>query len=289
MKKRITRPRSLLLVAVLAVVAAVCTVSTANAASSARAAPHEPAVSTAPCNFTQSLQTCESADPSVAYYDTAHNASHCTFVFDITWGDNSGTTKKTITHPTNGHHLVATHLYAAGVYAITVKPRTTSGTCTATSSVHTFTLVSSTSAYNCSCVTYVRDTLASQGITLKGGPSTASGYTEKWMSKHGWRRVVPPNNGTIPAGGKPMVMVWDAKKKGAFGDGHMAIVVTDWSGTYLGAIGKSPWYNYQTKQWNISVLQDDWAADPSTCTPAQHFFTGTSWGNLDGVNFYVPD
>lgn len=288
MKRLITRPSSLLLVVALAVVAAMCTVSTANAASSARAAPHEPAASTAPCSFTESIQTCASYDPSVAYYDSANNASHCTFVFDIAWGD-GGSTTKTVTDPTDGHHLVATHLYAAGVYTITVTPKVTAGTCTTTNSAHTFTLVSSTSAYNCSCVTYVRDTLASQAIKLDGGPGGASGYTEQWMSKHHWRRVVPPNNGTIPDGGKPMVMVWDAYTKGATSaDGHMAIVVTDWSRTHLGASGKSPWYNSQTKQWNITVLQDDWSADPINCTPAQHSFTGTNWGNLYGVNFYVP-
>jgi hypothetical protein len=37
-----------------------------------------------------------------------------------------------------------------------------------------------------------------------------------------------------------MVMVWDANQKGAFGAGHMAIVVTDWARTHLGASGKSP-------------------------------------------------
>ena len=70
MKRHIVRPRSLVLVVVLAVVAAMCTVSTANAASSANAAPHEPAVSSGQCSFVRSISTCESTDPTVAYYDS---------------------------------------------------------------------------------------------------------------------------------------------------------------------------------------------------------------------------
>lgn len=148
-----------------------------------------------------------------------------------------------------------------------------------------------TDPYGCSCVTYVRKTLAAQGVILDGGPSTAGGYQESWMDAHGWHRVVPPNNGTIPDGGKPEIVVWDPNQHGASPDGHMAIVVTTWSRSVLGASGESPWYNYSTKVWNITVLQDDWTEDPSTCTPAQHLFNNPSqgWGNLYGVNFYVPN
>lgn len=142
MKRLKTRPRSLLLVAALAVVAALCTASTANAASSASAAPHEPAASSVQCNFVLTLETCESTDHTVGYYDTpTGDTSHCTFVFNITWGD-GGSTTRTQTDPTAGHHLVAEHTYAApGVYTITVIPQVTVGTCTATSSVHTFMLL----------------------------------------------------------------------------------------------------------------------------------------------------
>lgn len=143
--------------------------------------------------------------------------------------------------------------------------------------------------YNCSCVTFVRDVLAAQGVMLDGGPATAGQYQEKWMDTHGWHRVIPPNNGTIPDGGEPMVAVWDDNQHGAGPDGHMAIVVTAWSREHLGASGRSPWYNYSTKMWNITVLQDDWSTDPQPCTPAQHLFDSPPWGNLYGVNFYVPD
>jgi Peptidase A4 family len=98
--------------------------------------------SSTPCNFTLSLKTCKSTDPTVSYTSNATgDTSHCTFVFNITWGD-GGSTTKTETDPTDGHHLMGDHKYAApGVYAIKVKVKTTAGTCTATSSVHAFTLL----------------------------------------------------------------------------------------------------------------------------------------------------
>ena len=141
MKRLITRSRSLVLVAVLAVVAAMCTVSTANAASSTSAAPREPAASSTKCNFVESLQTCESTDPTVSYTDNAYGkTSGCTFVFSIAWGD-GGATTETVTDPTDGPHLLATHSYAGpGVYTITVTVQVTAGNCTGTNSVHTFTL-----------------------------------------------------------------------------------------------------------------------------------------------------
>jgi CHAP domain/Fibronectin type III domain len=141
MNRLITRPRSLLLVAVLAVVAAMCTVPTAHAASSASVVPRGPAASSTQCNFVESLQTCESTDPTVSYTDNAYgNTSGCTFVFSITWGD-GGATTETVTDPTDGPHLLATHTYAGpGVYTITVTVQVTAGNCTGTNSVHTFTL-----------------------------------------------------------------------------------------------------------------------------------------------------
>jgi hypothetical protein len=142
MEKIITRSRSLLLVVALAVVAAMCTIPTAHAASSSSVAPRGPAASGKPCNFVLSLQTCESTDSTVAYYDSpTGNILNCTFVFDVTWGD-GGSATRTLTDPHAGHNLVAEHTYAGpGVYTITVTVTVTAGTCTGTNSVHTFTLL----------------------------------------------------------------------------------------------------------------------------------------------------
>jgi hypothetical protein len=92
------------------------------------------------------VKTCASTDPTVSYTDNAYgNTSDCTFVFGITWGDNSGTTTITVTDPTDGPHLLATHRYAgARVYTITVNVQVTAGNCTGNNSVHTFTLTSPT-------------------------------------------------------------------------------------------------------------------------------------------------
>jgi hypothetical protein len=141
MKRHIARSRSLVLVVVLAVVAALCTVSTAKAASSASAAPHEPATSSKQCNFVKSLNSCESTDPTVAYYDSpSGNILNCTFLFDVTWGG-GGSSTKTLTDPPAGHNLVGEHTYTEpGVYTITVTVTVTAGPCTATDSTHTFKL-----------------------------------------------------------------------------------------------------------------------------------------------------
>ena len=73
--------------------------STANATSSARTAPHQQSAASAPCAFVLSLQTCESTNPTAAYYDTPHgNVSNCTFAFDVRWGD-GGDTPTTLTNP----------------------------------------------------------------------------------------------------------------------------------------------------------------------------------------------
>jgi hypothetical protein len=139
---------------------------------------------------------------------------------------------------------------------------------------------------DCSCVTYVRDALAAHAVNLPGGPGTAGGYQETWMDQHGWHRVVPPGSGTIPSGGKAMVMVWDANKKSAYGDGHMAIVATAWAQQAgLTQSGLDPWYNSSSEKWNIKVLQEDWPV--GQCGVTQTTFTG--WGDLDGINFYIPN
>jgi hypothetical protein len=116
--------------------------SSASAGRMSAATSQGPGASDTPCNFMLTLKTCQSTDPAVAYYDHATgDTSHCTFVFKITWGDGHSTTK-TVTDPTAGSHLVAKHNYAApAAYTIKVTPRVTAGTCTATSSVHTFTLL----------------------------------------------------------------------------------------------------------------------------------------------------
>ena len=143
MKRLIARSRSLALVVALTMIAAMCTASTASAASSASVEARAPAASNTECSFVHSIQTCESTDPTAAYYDSpTGNVTNCTFVFNVTWGDRSGSTTKTITNPSASHHLVGEHTYKGpGVYTITVTVTVTVGTCTATNSVHTFTLV----------------------------------------------------------------------------------------------------------------------------------------------------
>ncbi len=119
----------------------------ANAGQTSTVALSAPTAPSTPCNFTESLPTCESTDPTVAYYDTVTgNPADCTFVFDVAWGDGASTTT-TVTNPVAGsHNLVGEHTYAdPGTYTITVSPQVTAGTsCTATSSVHTFTLLAPT-------------------------------------------------------------------------------------------------------------------------------------------------
>jgi hypothetical protein len=295
MKKRFAGSKALLTVVVLAVVAAMCTVSKAGAAPSGSAAGISYAaslapVSDSPCNFVPT-QTCTSSDPivtdDVRYYgDTAG----CTFVWSVAWGDGDSKTGITMTDPADGYTVLAQHTFAAaGVFSIKVTGKVTAGTCTAIGGTHTFTLTSP--LYECSCVLYVRDALAAQGVTLPGGPAYAYQYTTAEMQALGWSHVALPGNGTIPDGDMPMVMVWGTNTHGAFGEGHMAIVVNAWARVHLGATGKSPWYDYSTKRWNITVLQDDWSEDPSLCSPAQHLFNNAyqDWGNLYGINFYVPE
>jgi hypothetical protein len=294
MYKLIVRPTGKLAAAALAATVAMCALSPVRAAPTGRipgvgtagSAGH-PNAASAPaqeCTDLHSL-SCQSTDPIVAIYIYYHgDTSHCTFVWNVAWGDGDKSKHLVATDPPDGAVLLAQHTFAkAGTYSIVITGTVTAGNCTATGFTFTFKL---TNPYECSCVTYVRDNLAAQGIDLPGGPATASGYTEKWMRAHDWSRVKPPNNGAIPDASKPMVIVWDANEKGASGAGHMAIIVDAWSRKHLSASGKSPWYDRATKKWNITVLQDDWSTDPSTCTPARHLFD--SWGDLYGVNFYVP-
>jgi hypothetical protein len=307
MNKLFARSRVLLAIVALATSAAMCTVSTARAAtptagadgvsigaSHSRAASAASASSTTQCVLDPS-QTCKSTDPTVevnVYYQG--DTSECLYLFKVSWGDGNISQIDVIGPPSNSFQHLGQHTYSTpGNYTITVSTAGSPG-CPGNLWTDEFDLLApapapATTNYHCSCVTYVRDVLAAHGVQLDGGPTTAGEYQEKWMDAHGWHRVIPPNNGTIPDGGKPMVMVWDAGQKGAFGSGHMAIVVTSWSREHLGASGRSPWYNYETRQWNITVLQDDWKTDPQQCTPAQHLFSGQQWGNLYGVNFYVPD
>ena len=148
MEKRFARPRGLLAIVALAITASMCIVSPAHAGSAASlgrlstVAPRGTAASSAPCNFVLSLTTCESTDPNVTYTSNAHgDTSNCTFVFAVSWGD-GGSSTNVQTDPTVGPHLIGTHKYAApGTYTITVNVQLTAGTCTATNSVHTFTLL----------------------------------------------------------------------------------------------------------------------------------------------------
>lgn len=106
----------------------------------------------------------------------------------------------------------------------------------------------------CSCVTYVRSQTG-----LAGGPATAAGYTERVMNSMGYRKVLPQTGA---------ILVWDAWQKGAYGDGHMAII-------------NSAYYNYSMKKWVITVRHVNWLG---RCDPHADTFY---WGDLYGVNAYV--
>jgi hypothetical protein len=141
------RVRLSLAVAMLLFVGLAATGYPAHAASPAStgrmsAAASNGASSSTPCNFKLSLKTCESTDPNISYTSHAYgNTSQCTFVFKINWGDGQSTTK-TETDPPDGNSLIGEHTYVAQqAYTIGVKISTTAGTCTAKSSVHTFTLL----------------------------------------------------------------------------------------------------------------------------------------------------
>ena len=117
------------------------------------------------------------------------------------------------------------------------------------------------SAYNCSCVLYVRSQTG-----LPGGPASAADYTERQMNAFGYRRVLPQVGA---------IFVWDRWQKGARGDGHMALI-------------NSAGYNNQTKKWVISVRHVNWAGN---CDVSQTTFglpgDPINWGDLYGVNAYV--
>jgi hypothetical protein len=283
MNRLIARSRALLVIVVLATAAAMCTVSTAHAAAPAVAA--SPA---AQCVLDPVL-SCQSTNPTVVldvYYPA--DQTGCLYTFYIYWGDGKLTQLDVLSPPSNSWALLAQHTYSTPrEYTITVSVSASVG-CQGNDWTDDFAyLAPAPTNYQCSCVLYVRDTLLAQGIKLAGGPGTAAGYTQSKMHHLGWSHVRLQNNGTFPDGNQPMVAVWDAGAKGADkGAGHMAIVVNAWAREWLGAKGKSPWYNYRTKQWNITVMQVDWPT--GACAPAGHVFTGPAWGNLYGVNFYVP-
>lgn len=123
-----------------------------------------------------------------------------------------------------------------------------------------------------SCVLYVRSRTG-----LPGGRDHAAEYTEQFMKTLGWYRVVPPGNGSIPAAGGVMVM--DAGKKYADSqDGHMAFVRSD------------PTYDYKNQLWTVSVDQANWICcriDTNYTFTGRDSNTGVTWGDLDGINFYL--
>lgn len=117
-------------------------------------------------------------------------------------------------------------------------------------------------ADSCNCVYYVRNRTG-----LCGGAGTAAGYTERFMNGQNYVRV-SPRAGAI--------MVWDANKKCATSAGHIAIV-------------RSAAYNSRTRKWEIRVDHANWGGCgirtnhlvTSSCSSA-------NWGDLYGINFYVP-
>jgi hypothetical protein len=150
MKRLITRPRSLVLVAVLAVVAAMCTASTVHAASTTAgiraAASHAMAASDTPCTINYQATTCQSANPTVTVdnYFTGDQTG-CSYVSAVTWGDGQSTTNVTYSDPGDGYDLLGNHTYkTATTYTISVTLQLTAGTCTANSFTAQFTLLSPT-------------------------------------------------------------------------------------------------------------------------------------------------
>lgn len=151
MKKHFCRSTGLLAIAVLLIIAAMSTVSTAYAAApgtggmagtrTAAATPSATATN-APCSFLPA-QTCKSTNPTVAlniyYYG---DASACTFVWDVNWGDGDSSPNLTVTDPADGYVLLANHTYyaAAGTHAIAVTGQVTSGNCTTNNFTVKFTL-----------------------------------------------------------------------------------------------------------------------------------------------------
>ena len=107
----------------------------------------------------------------------------------------------------------------------------------------------------CSCVIYVRNRTG-----LTGGVGAAADYTEAVMWSKGYRRVLPT------AGA---ILVWDRNQKGAWGDGHMALV-------------RSARYDGSLRQWVVSVDHANWGNTRCTIRTSTFY-----WGNLYGVNAYV--
>ena len=149
MKRRITRPRSLVLVVALAVIAAMCTVSTAHAASPGGGAgglhptsSHATAASDTPCSFVPSL-TCQSTDRTIALnIDYYGEQSGCTYAWHVDWGDGNSQ-DFTVTEPADDYVFLANHTYSTTprTYTITVTGQVTVGTCTANPFTAQFTLL----------------------------------------------------------------------------------------------------------------------------------------------------
>lgn len=119
------------------------------------------------------------------------------------------------------------------------------------------------SCQDCSCVYYV---LCRTG--LPGGPNDAADYTESVMKSMGYRRVIPRSNA---------IMVWDRGAKCANAQsGHMSLV-------------RRAVYNTATKKWNITVDDANWNPCQVTTGRVLKSSPCADWGNLYGVNFYVPN
>ena len=82
------------------------------------------------------------------------------------------------------------------------------------------------------------------------------------MKGFGYVRVLPRTGA---------ILIWDAKKHGAFADGHMAIVNSAGYDRYA-----------RHPKWKITVRHVNWPE--GHCDVSKTSFV---WGNLDGVNAYV--
>lgn len=148
MNKLFVGSRGLLVITALVLAAGMCTASTARAAPSspgagsaswARAA--DTASPSAQCNFSHSIPSCESTDPTVTLATLAYgDTSSCIFVWDLIWGDGHSTTVKEVAPP-DGWKTIAQHTYAApGVYGI-LATGTVTGDCALNPFSVTFTLL----------------------------------------------------------------------------------------------------------------------------------------------------
>ena len=172
----------------------------AHAASSAdvgTVALSAPAASSTQCNFVESLQTCKSTDPTVAYYDTPTGTiTDCSFAFDVAWGDGASTTT-TVVNPPDSHHLVGEHTYVAkGAYTIKVAIKVTVGTCTETNSAHTFTLLATPTPTRVALLCYSLGRMESTKAAAVTGVTTSGRYGSLSVSnaRLAYRRSCPLSN-----------------------------------------------------------------------------------------------